>query len=254
MGEGGPARELAWVESRARRPSPRLRLFCLPFAGGGAGVFRDWWRALPDHVEVCAVRLPGRERRFLEPAYDRIEPLVAAMMEGLAPLLDRPFALFGHSMGALLAFELVRRLRALDLRPSAFFASGCRAPHLPRASPMRHLLPEDELVASLAAMNGTPPQLLEDEELMRLVLPTLRSDFAVVETFEFRDQPPFSWPLVVFGGLDDPEVSRDQLQGWSRHSAGPFRVHLLPGDHFFVTSARTRLLELLRDELAAARL
>ena len=254
MGEGGPTRDSTWVELRQQRPRARLRLFCLPFAGGGAGVFRDWASELPDHVEVCAVRLPGRERRFHEPAFDRVDPLVAAVLEGIAPLLDRPFALFGHSMGALVAFELTRRLRALDLEPSAFFASACRAPHFPMREQMRHRLPEDRLVAELKSMNGTPPELLENEELMRLVLPTLRSDFAVVETFEFRPQPPFGCPLVVFGGKDDPEVSRDHLEGWSRYAGGGFRLHLMPGDHFFINSARARLLEVLHSELTTVNL
>lgn len=236
---------------RHPRPGARLRLVCLPFAGGGAGVFRDWAPGLPGHVEVCAVRLPGRERRFEEPAFDRIDPLVSAVLGGIAPLLDRPFAFFGHSMGGLVAFELTRRLRALGREPACFFASGCRAPQLGPGPERRHLLPEEELIASLRRMNGTPPELLENEELMRLVLPTLRCDFAVVETFRYRPQPPFPWPLVTFGGLEDPDVSRDHLAAWSQHAGGPFRVHLLPGDHFFLGSERARLLELLAAELDA---
>jgi medium-chain acyl-[acyl-carrier-protein] hydrolase len=243
-----------WIEVRHPRPAARLRLVCLPFAGGGAGVFRDWAPGLPRHVEVCAVRLPGRERRFEEPAFDRIDPLVSALLEGIGPLLDRPFAFFGHSMGAMIAFELTRRLRALDRQPAGFFASGCRAPHIGLGPLVRHLLPEDEFVASVQKMNGTPPELLENEELMRLVLPTLRSDFAVVETFQFRPQPPFPWPLVAFGGFEDPEVSRDQLAAWSEYAAGTFRMHMLPGDHFFVSSQRARLLDLLHTELEAVSL
>lgn len=250
VGDGGRSGDSTWIEVRHPRPGARLRLVCLPFAGGSAGVFRDWAPGLPGHVEVCAVRLPGRERRFEEPAFDRIEPLASAVLEGLVALLDRPFAFFGHSMGALVAFELTRRLRALGREPAGFFASGCRAPQM-GVGHRRHLLPEEELIASLREMNGTPPELLENEELMRLVLPTLRSDFAVVETFHYRPQPPFSWPLVAFGGLEDPEVSREQLEAWSQHAAGPFRMHLLPGDHFFVSSERARLLELLGAELDA---
>lgn len=231
-------------------PPQRLRLICLPHAGGGASGYREWPSYLPDHVEVLPVQLPGRENRFLEPAIDSMELLVGRLLEELSGYLDRPFAFFGHSMGALLAFEMTRRLCPRGIEPVHLFASGCRAPHLPRSrSPDRHVLPDREFMAAVRALNGIPPEIAENHDLMDLVLPTLRSDFKLVETYGFRPRRPVRCPVSAFGGLQDKEVTRDDLEAWSRHTTGRFRVHLLPGDHFFVTSSRTSLLRLVTREL-----
>jgi medium-chain acyl-[acyl-carrier-protein] hydrolase len=236
----------AWVKVTRPRPAARLSLVCLPFAGGGAGRFRQWPAYLPDDVEVVPIQLPGREDRFLEPAIDSMDPLASRLLEELAGYLDRPFVLFGHSMGALIAFELARRLRSMGLEPVRLLAAGCRAPHLPRNRPDRHALPDQEFVAAVRDLNGIPAELLENADFMDLVLPTLRSDFKLVEGYVYRDQTPLSCPLSVFGGLQDNEVTHDDLAAWSRHTTGAFQVNMLPGDHFFLDSARTTLLRLVR--------
>jgi surfactin synthase thioesterase subunit len=241
----------SWVTVTCPRPAARLRLFCLPFAGGGASRYRDWPKYLPDDVEVVPIQLPGRESRFCEPAIDSVEVLADQLVEGISGYLDRPFALFGHSMGAFIAFELARRLRRLGLEPVHFFAAGCRAPHLPNRSRNRHVLSDSQFLAALRELKGIPPDLLENAEFMDLLLPMIRSDFKLAETYRFRPQPPLCCPVSAFGGLADDEVSEGDLVAWSHHTSGPVDVHLLSGDHFFVNSSRAALLQHLSSKISS---
>jgi medium-chain acyl-[acyl-carrier-protein] hydrolase len=241
----------SWVTVTCPRPAARLRLFCLPFAGGGASRYRDWPKYFPDDVEVVPIQLPGRESRFCEPAIDSVEVLADQLVDGISGYLDRPFALFGHSMGAFIAFELARRLRQSSLEPVHFFASGCRAPHLPSRSPNRHGLTDSQFIAALRQLNGIPPDLLENTEFIDLLLPMIRSDFKLAETYRFRPQLPLCCPVSAFGGRDDDEVTHGDLDAWSHHTSGSFDVHLLSGDHFFVNSSRATLLRLVSSRLNA---
>jgi medium-chain acyl-[acyl-carrier-protein] hydrolase len=203
-------------------------------------------------VEVVSVQLPGRENRFDEPPIESMELLVGQLLEGLAGYLVSPFALFGHSMGALIAFELTRRMRFRNLHPVHLFASGCRAPHLPRRSPDRHTLPDREFIAAVGELGGIPPELLAESQFLEAMLPMLRSDCTLVETYVFRPQVPLTCPVTAFGGLKDQEVFPQDVRAWSDHTTGPCRVHLLPGDHFFVNSARSDVLRLVVSELGSA--
>jgi medium-chain acyl-[acyl-carrier-protein] hydrolase len=228
-----------------------VRLICLPFAGGSANHYWDWPTYLSPDVEVVAVQLPGRADRLAEAALDSVDPLADQLLDGLSPYLDLPLAIFGHSMGALIGFELVRRLRATGREPVHFFASGCPAPHLARdRSTDRHLLPDREFLSAVVAMDGVPREVLEEPELVELVLPALRSDFTLVETYGFRPQPPLSCPVSAFGGDHDAEVSRGEVEAWSCHALDRFRFRMLPGGHFFVNTCRPALLRLIDEELA----
>jgi surfactin synthase thioesterase subunit len=200
-------------------------------------------------VEVCLIQLPGRENRFDEPAIDRVEWLVGQLSDGLAPYLDRPFALFGHSMGALIAFELARRLDVLGLEPVHLFASGYHAPHLPSRSPVRHGLPDREFMTAIRNLKGVPIEVLEDGELLELMLPTLRSDFRLAETYTYVPRPLLRCAVTAFGGLEDQEVTPDEIQAWSLHTTGSFEMHVLPGGHFFLSSCRAGLLRLMSSNL-----
>jgi medium-chain acyl-[acyl-carrier-protein] hydrolase len=192
-------------------------------------------------VEVCAVQLPGRENRLLEPPFTRLEPLVEALAGALLPYLDRPYALFGHSMGGLLGFELIRRLRRLGApTPQRFFVSACRAPQLPRRARPIHDLPDDELVESLRAFRGTPTRVLQDRELMQLVLPALRADFGVLETYAYTAEARLECPLEVFGGLQDETVPLPELAGWSDQAGREYSQRMLPGHHFFLHEGEGR--------------
>lgn len=233
---------------------PRLRLVCFPYAGGGVSIFRDWPRALPRDVEVCSIELPGRDTLIGMPPVSRLPELVEQVRKSLGSLVELPYALFGHSMGTLLAFELARCLRrdALPL-PGALYVSGHRAPHLPDPRRPLHLLSDTEFAAELHRLQGTPPQVLANRELMDLVLPLLRGDFAVAETYRYEPEPPLPVPLFAWGGLDDAEVSAAEIAAWEQHTSDRFRMRMLPGSHFFLHTAAGQLLEVLAEELQTLR-
>ncbi len=239
-----------WIVRPRPVAQPAMRLFCLPYAGGAPHVFQGWAVDLPADAEVCAVCLPGRGRRFSEPAYSRMEPLVEALAAALPPWLDRPFALFGHSMGALVGFELVRYLRAAGSpQPFHLFVSGAHAPHL---DPLYRFnaMPTPELVAQLRRMGGVESSVLDNKEMLDLMLPVLRADFAVVDTYTYMPEPPVSCPISVFGGSGDWLVPVERLDPWRAHTTGPCQVDVIDGDHFFLSSTgRTQVLAALRTRL-----
>jgi acyl transferase domain-containing protein/surfactin synthase thioesterase subunit len=240
-----------WLVGDRSRTGTRLRLFCFPYAGGDASVYLRWADALPAGVDVCPVQLPGRQQRYLEPPFTRMSTLVDALAVVLRPVLDQPFALFGHSLGGLISFELARRLRRDGLPlPAHLYASAMRAPQLPDLEPPLHRLPDARLIDRLRAMNGTPEQMLRDPEAMALYLPTLRADFALVETRVHQTEPPLECPVTVFGGAQDDRVSEEALAAWESQTRGAFALELLPGDHFFIQRHRDALLASLAPQLA----
>jgi medium-chain acyl-[acyl-carrier-protein] hydrolase len=239
-----------WIVRPRPNANMRLRLFCFPYAGGGASLFRKWPDSLPPTVEVCAVQLPGRENRLVEPLFDDVERAVGALVGALRPYLDRPFAFFGHSMGALLAFALARELREQRLiEPAHLFVSGRRAPQTPaRFEPIHHL-PEADFVAELRRYNGTPELILRDAELRRLFLPILRMDFALAETYTYIAEAPLACPISAFGGLQDEIVNHAELEAWAEQTRAAFSLRMLEGDHFFVNSCQELLLHAIAEDL-----
>ncbi|MCX4884634.1 MULTISPECIES: thioesterase II family protein [unclassified Streptomyces] len=228
---------------------PALRLFCFSYAGGGTTVFHAWSGHLPDQVEVCAIQLPGRESRAAEPSYRRLAPLVADLHTAITPLLDRPFALFGHSMGALVAFELARQLRRAGApQPERMLLAAFRAPQLPNPNIKIHHLP-DEVLKTVLAKEGTPQNVLDNDELMRALLPTLRADFELCDTYEYVAEAPLSVPVSVFGGRHDVRVGRADLEQWKVQADNEFDLTMLPGSHFFIHSSQDLLLAQLAAEL-----
>jgi medium-chain acyl-[acyl-carrier-protein] hydrolase len=251
---GSTVRE-RWLACARPRPHADIRLFCFPYAGGGASVFRGWADGLPGSVEVCPVQLPGRETRFREPAFTRLPPLIEALAESLRPHLDRPFAFFGHSLGALVAFELARYLRQHQGRePFQLFVSGCGGPQARgQAGSFIHTLPAAEFWQEVRRLNGSPAAVLDNEELTELLLPTLRADFALCETYTYAAGPPLTCPVCALGGLGDDTVDRQDLDAWRELTTGAFRLRMLPGDHFFLQTAQPLLLQGLAQELLGAR-
>jgi medium-chain acyl-[acyl-carrier-protein] hydrolase len=232
-----PARD-PWVTRPRPRPHAYLRLLCFPHAGGGASAFRAWPDHLPADVEVCPVQLPGREQRMLEPAIDRMEPLVDALSEAVRPYEDLPLAFYGHSNGALVAFELARRLRREGRHlPVHLFASGRRAPDVPSSRPNVAHLPDDEFLAEMRELGGTPEEVLQHPELLRLLLPLLRADVALNEAYVFTPEAPLECPITAYGGLSDLKASREEVQAWGRHTSAELVTRFFPGDHFFVFGA-----------------
>jgi medium-chain acyl-[acyl-carrier-protein] hydrolase len=241
----------AWLMCPTPNPQARIRFFCFPYAGGGGLVFRTWAADLPPALEVYALRLPGRENRLMEPPFIRLTPLVETLTSVLQPYLDRPFAFFGHSMGALLCFELVHALRHQQGQsPVHLFISGRRAPQLAAPHPPIHNLPEAEFVEKLRRLNGTPEAVLRDAALMQVLLPTLRADFALCETYGYVTKEPLDCPISAFGGLQDTEARYDDLTAWRDQTRCAFTLRMLPGDHFFLHSSRTVLLQAISNDLA----
>jgi medium-chain acyl-[acyl-carrier-protein] hydrolase len=239
-----------WLGRFKPNPQAQLRLFCFPYAGGGTLAFRGWAENLPAGVEICPVQLPGREHRMREPALTSIPVIVEAAAEALAPHLDKPFAFFGHSMGALISFDLARTLRDRHgITPVRLFVSGCRAPHLKRKRPPTYNLSEAEFVHELRSLNGTPRELLDSPDLMRLLLPLLRADFEASETYAYVPGAPLDCPIHAFGGTDDPEVDRREIREWCEQTVAEFSLKMFPGDHFFLHSARPLLLDALAQQL-----
>lgn len=239
-----------WLPYRSANPEARLRLFCFPHAGGGASAYRRWQDAFSPDVDLCAVQLPGREARYPEPAATSMPGLVRSLVDGLAPVLDRPFALFGHSFGALIAYELCHELRSMGLpAPEHLFVSARRAPHLPSRLPPIHQLPDEAFAAELRRLEGTPEAVLANDALMALFVPITRADYTVCETYRWTERPPLDGPLTVLGGRDDPETTLAELEGWRGHTLGAVRVELFDGGHFFVHQARTCVQAVIHRQL-----
>ena len=242
----------SWIACRKPNPQARLRLFCFPYVGTGASIFRTWSDGLPPDVEVCPVQFPGRGTRLMETPFTQLSPLVQALAQGLAPLMDKPFAFFGHSLGALVGFELARQLRRQSgVQPVRLFVSADRAPQAPRRHPPIHALPEPEFLLELRRLNGIPGKVFEDAEVMQIMLPALRADFAVYETYLYSTEPPLNCFISGFGGLQDQRVSRGELEAWCDQTSGSFALCMFPGDHFFLNTTQSRLLQVLSQELRA---
>lgn len=240
-----------WLPPRRSENETRVRLLCLPYAGGGASVYRPWTRSFPSAVEVLPIRLPGREERFAEALITRMDILVEALAEVISTIADRPFALFGHSLGALVAHELTRHLENRDLpSPVHLFVSAFRAPQLPsRSSPIR-ALPEGKFVQEILEMGGTPEGVLDNLALREIVLPILRADFTLAETTLPDLRAPLSCPISAFGGLADAMVPSEDLGAWAVRTAAPFKLRMLPGDHFFLRDRQDDLATAISTDLA----
>jgi len=240
----------SWIAGRKPNPAARMRLFCFPYAGGAASVFRDWSAGLPTDVEVCPVQLPGRGTRLMEPPFNELRPLVEALGEALQPLLDKPFALFGHSLGSLVSFDLARQLRTNhQARPARLFVSAGPAPQIPNRGRLIHNLPEREFSQELRRLNGTPGALLDDRELMEIVLPSLRADFALYESYRYSSGRPLNCPISTFGGLSDHAVRQSDLEAWRDQTSVSFSIRMFPGDHFFLKTIQPLLLRAISQEL-----
>ena len=238
-----------WFGMHKTKWEGKVRLFGFPFAGAGATMFRNWSHYLPQEVEIWPVQLPGRENRIAEPPLTRLSELVPLLVDLLLPHLTKTFAFFGHSMGALISFETARELRRRGAaQPSALLLSGKYAPQRVREE-LRYSLSDDEFLAELRALNRSRTPLDLELELMRFMLPTIRADFSVCDTYLYVEEPPLSCPLVVWGGLHDPEASPADIAAWRMHTTGPFSVRMFEGDHFFLLQSEAQFLESVASEL-----
>jgi len=246
---------LTRVASRAVAPlaAPRdahARLLCIPHAGGSSAVFRPWAALLPAGIELWAVQAPGRGERMAEPPHDRIEPLADEVLTALRQEPSLPTAIFGHSMGALVGFELARASRRAGLPlPVHLFVAGHAAPQEPQSRTPTGALSDDEFIERLSELGGTPEEALRHPELMEVFLPILRADFRAVEAYAYRDEPPLACPITALGGEDDRFVAPEELSGWRAQTVRRFALELMPGGHFFLTTSAARVVAMVARDI-----
>jgi medium-chain acyl-[acyl-carrier-protein] hydrolase len=233
---------------------PRLRLVCFPYAGGSASLFRTWPAALPADVEVVAVQPPGRENRIDEPLLTEMSDMVAAVATAVEDLLDVPYAMFGHSLGAIVGFELARFLRRAGRpSPAHLFVAARPAPQIGLRDRGLHRLPDREFLAKVRELNGTDEELFRHPDLLELLTPMLRADFAVSDSHRHRPEPPLSCPVTAYFGGSDLGSGSAQMAGWGQHTTAAFALRRMPGDHFFIHSYRDQLLADLRRQVGPHR-
>jgi len=240
----------SWLSFYQPRSTEQIILFCLPFSGGGASTFWKWTREAIAALGICPVQLPGRENLLAQPAYSHLDELLPALAANLMPYLHHPYALFGHSMGALIIFELTRWLRRWQQPlPIHLFVSAFRSPELPSRLRPLHALPDREFIAELRHYGGTPEAVLQHAELLNVLLPALRADFTLHETFAFQAEMPLSCPISGFYGLLDPWVTSAEMEGWQAHTSSQFKLRGIPGGHFFLRESQPLLLRAIAEDL-----
>jgi surfactin synthase thioesterase subunit/glycosyltransferase involved in cell wall biosynthesis len=244
----------AWFPTADRSPAGALRLFCFPHAGGGASAFHSWSALLPGSIAVCPARLPGRESRAAETPAADMASLVGALADAIEPYLDGPFAFFGHSMGAVVAFELSRALREAGRPlPVCLVASGARAPqfrlgHVPPPEPT-----DEEFLGQLRRLEGVPGEVLDNPGLLKVILPALRADAALYRKYVYAEGRPFAFPIRAYGGVEDPNVTAEHVRAWACQTTGSFAARMFPGGHFFLNTDRDAFLQALAADLEEAR-
>lgn len=230
-----------------------LRLFCFPYAGGSEFLFRTWPDRMPPTIEACPVCLPGRGARFAEPPVDQLLPLVESVANALTPHLDVPYALFGYSMGALLCFELARLLQRRGApAPVHLFVGAQRAPQIPLNVPPIDELADAEFLAELAQLGGTPREAFANAELMQMMVPVLRADFAACRTYRYEPGAPLSCPVTAMAGMDDAALELADLRAWKEQTTGAFTAAMFPGDHFFLRTQELPVIQKIVSSLAVA--
>jgi len=240
-----------WLPPLRTPARSQLRLFCFPYAGGSASAFARWPDFLPPTVDVRPVQLPGRWNRMREAPFTRFDDALRVLAQVLPPFFDRPFAFFGHSMGASIAFEVARRLESRGVRLAVLFVSGRPAPSMPRRGDQVHLSDDAAVLAEMKRLSGTESELLEDDDFVRMVLPVVRNDYKAIETYRYTPGTNVSCPVLAMIGDDDPKVNQAEAEGWRSHTSGRFDLRVYRGGHFYLNDHREAVNRLLVERLTA---
>jgi medium-chain acyl-[acyl-carrier-protein] hydrolase len=249
---GGAKRATNWTNGSQAPSTPGVTLFCFPHAGGGASAYRGWASALAPRVAVRLPQLPGRESRFREPPLTELDDVLADLYRIVAPETEQPFAFLGHSMGAVVAYELARLLRReIGRSPVHLFVSACRAPGRPQLSGPCSTLPRPEFVAEvMRRYGGIPAAILADEDYMAAILPAMRADFGILERYRMTERPKLDCPISAFGGWDDTATPLPALEDWKLHTTGAFDLEMLDGGHFYLQQKRGAMVTKILSALA----
>ncbi|MGX1885242.1 thioesterase II family protein [Streptomyces sp. NPDC055287] len=244
----------AWIHRYDPAPDAPTRLVCFPHAGGSASFYLPVARAMSPDTDVLSIQYPGRQDRRHESCAASVDELARGVADALAPWLDRPVTLFGHSMGAMVAFEVARLLESAGTQPLGLIASGRRAPSRtrPRQDPV-HLRDDQGLMDEIRRLSGTDDRLLADEELLRMILPAIRGDYRVVESYEYRPGPPLNCPVLSLMGDADPQVTEEEAGSWSEHTTGRFTKTVFPGGHFYLNSQGADVIRTISDHIRTTR-
>nr|AFV96142.1 polyketide synthase [Cylindrospermum licheniforme UTEX B 2014]ARU81122.1 CylH [Cylindrospermum licheniforme UTEX B 2014] len=239
-----------WFKVSPRNSQPQFRLFCFPHAGASSYIFNSWPEKFASKIEVCPIQLPGRGNRVKEPAFTKIKPLVQTFAPLLKPYLDVPFAFFGHSMGALLSFELARELRRQNYpNPDYLFVGGYRAPHIPDLNLPIYKLPEPKFIQAISGYGGIPENMLQDPFFLQTFLPTFRADFELLDTYFHTKEEPLESPIYIFGGLEDHTVGIKELSGWEEQTKANFKLKMFNGDHFFLRGVEDEIINIIEETI-----
>lgn len=238
----------AWL--RHEPSDAAVRLICLPHAGAGAASFNRWLGLFPPAIAAVRVQLPGREDVAAEPPLRRVRDAVDALLPQITRLIDTRVALYGHSMGALVAFELARALSAAGTPPVHLFISGRRAPHRPASKAPIHHLPDDAFVAALEEMGGTGGTASRNPAFLRYALRLIKADLELCEEYTYRPEPKLHCPITAFYGTEDPVVDVDEVEAWKGQTNATFAIHAFPGDHFFHQCHRVSIAANIAEALA----
>ena len=243
-----------WLPSQHECGPRHTQLLCLPHAGGGSAIFHRWQRLLPGHLAVLPLKLPGRESRFNESAHGNLKTLINALTPGIADVVREPFALFGHSMGGLVAYELAQRLRSEHgITPQILFVSACRSPDRFRQDRALHRLPDEEMIASLVRdFNKDGKSHPAELEMMRTMAETIRADLKLLETYEHPPHPPLDCPIVGIAASEDKQVTAADVNGWQAFTTGRFMMRTMPGSHFFLREQETSVMDLIASKVPAS--
>jgi len=247
MTTASPDTEL-WLRRYAPAPEADTVLVCFPHAGGSATFYASMARALAPAIDVLAVQYPGRQDRRATPCIDDLGTLAAAVLPSITPWTGRRIALFGHSMGAVVAFETARLLEEAGVDIASLIVSGRRAPSRHRDE-FVHRRDDDGMIEELKSLAGTDTAVLGDEELIRMVLPAIRGDYRAAESYRYRPGAPLRCPVVALTGDNDPKAGLDEVEAWQEHTAGRFRFRQWPGGHFYLSQYQAEVLDLLRSEV-----
>lgn len=232
--------------------SSTLNLYCLPYAGSSARIYEPWKSQLPSSVAVTPLELPGRGSRFPEHPKSELLPLLDDLASSMEKARHEPYAVFGHSFGGILAFELVRHLKELGFPPPRrLLVSGCPAPPMATPTQTTHDLSDAEFTESLRKLRGTPEELLENEELLELYIPIIRADYVILDHYEAPPPKPLDCPVTVFYGREDEDAGRAAMEEWDAYGSEPAAIEEIDGDHFFLRDAEEELLTKMARHLVA---